>query len=467
MDIPRRLHFVGIGGIGMSGIARVLHNQGYTVSGSDQRLSDITDSLGRLGIAIYEGHHSDNIQEAQMLVISSAVPSDNPEVLAAQQKGIRIVKRAEALGWLFNERKGIAVAGTHGKTTTTAMVTLILIEAGLDPFALIGGEVPEIDSNAIDGSGAYIVAEADEYDGSFLQLNPHIAVATNIDNDHLDYYKSFDDIVDAFGHFLGGVSSDGYIVFCGEDPVLSGLGFENKIKSDIDPSARIRKHLNTNNLISYGYHEGLDWRAADLRLTPAGGYDFEILNHERSLGRITTAVPGEHNVLNAMGAVVAASLCGVPIEASRNVLIRFTGVRRRFEIKGEAGGVTIIDDYAHHPAEVEATLKAARNRYGNRRIICLFQPHTYSRTKLLGPRYSNAFSDVDEVLVTDIYAARESNTWGASVEELCSQISHKNVDPIGSLQEAHAFLTRHLREGDILITMGAGDVYKVGEALLK
>ncbi len=475
MDIPKRLHFVGIGGIGMSGIARVLHNQGYIVSGSDQRPSDITDSLERLGISVYKGHHSDNIGDAQIVVISSAVPSDNPEVVAAQRKGVSIVKRAEALGWLFNERKGVAIAGTHGKTTTTAMVTLILKEAGLDPFALIGGEVPELDSNAIEGSGVYIVAEADEYDGSFLKLSPHIAVVTNIDNDHLDYYKSFDDIVDAFGRFLGGVQADGHIVLCGEDSVLSGLrpGWDHQKDSGASQRRRfeqvetIKEHLKTNNLISYGYSSGLDWRAVDLRLGSSGGYDFELIHKGRSKGRLTTAVPGEHNVLNALGALAAAYICGAPLEASKAVLGRFKGVKRRFETKGEVAGVTIVDDYAHHPAEVEATLKAARNKYRDRRIICLFQPHTYSRTKLLGPRYRDVFSNVDEILITDIYAAREDNTWDASVEELCGQINHKNLTPIGSLHEAEIYLRDHLSDGDVLITMGAGDVYKVGEALLE
>ncbi|MSQ14967.1 MAG: UDP-N-acetylmuramate--L-alanine ligase [Dehalococcoidia bacterium] len=453
MDIPKRLHFVGIGGIGMSGIARVLHDQGYVISGSDQQLSHITDDLQRLGATIKQGHHPDNVGDAQILVISSAVPSDNPEVMEAQRRGLRIVKRAEALGWLFNERKGIAIAGTHGKTTTTAMVALILREAGLDPFVLVGGEVPEMDSNAVSGSGAYIVAEADEYDGSFLKLAPYIAAVTNIDDDHLDYYKTLDNIIGAFGSFLAAVPEGGYIVFCGDDPVLSNLVFE-------------MKYRDTRNVISYGYSAGLDCRAVDLTLGHTGGYDFEVLRGEQSLGRFSTTVPGTHNVLNALAALAVGNICDVPMEVSKSVLKRFEGVKRRFETKGVVGGVTIVDDYAHHPAEVEATLKAARTRYGDRRIVCLFQPHTYSRTKLLGSGYAEVFSCANEVLVTDIYAAREENTWGASVDELCGHIRHEKVTAIGSVQAAEKYLGEHLTDGDVLITMGAGNVYQVGEALL-
>ena len=446
------IHFVGIGGIGMSAIAEVLLEEGYTVSGSDLRLSPITDNLARKGAKIFQGHAAENIGEAGLVVISSAVPSDNAEVLEAKRRGLPVIKRAEMLGRLMADRFGIAIAGTHGKTTTSSLIALILEWAGLEPTILVGGEMIDLGTNAKLGKGRYLVAEADEFDGSFLQLNPRMAIVTNIEPDHLDTYGSFEALIAAFHQFMASVPEQGYIVACSDDPRIRSL---------------LKTPLKAQNISSYGFGPNAEWRATNLKPNAQGGTDFVVERQGERMGYYSIRLPGEHNVANALAAIAASSLLGIEEAKVRQTLASFRGARRRFEIKGEIGGITVVDDYAHHPTEIMATLKAARARFGSRRIICVFQPHTYSRTKFLFREFTTAFGDVDEVVITDIYAAREKDTLGISAADLATAICHPVVRYIGDLSEVAESELERLQPGDVLMTVGAGDVDRVGNLVLE
>ncbi|MBM2826292.1 MAG: murC [Dehalococcoidia bacterium] len=449
----KHIHFVGIGGIGMSAIARVLLEDGYRVSGCDQNLSSITEGLERLGITVHEGHNPSHLQGVDTVIVTSAVKGDNPEIGAALEQGVPVVKRAEMLGRIMEDRYGIAIAGTHGKTTTSSMISVMLLRAGLDPTILVGGEIAELGSNGRLGKSPYLVVEADEYDGSFLHLKPKIAVVTNIDDDHLDYYGDKAAIVDAFYRFMALVPPDGHLVVCSDDLTLASL-------EGVIPSV-------TGNITTYALGLPAHWSVKELRLNARGGTDFLLLHNGVTEGCISLSIPGRHNVSNALAAVAVGHLLGLDMDTVTGALSDFQGAKRRFEIKGEVKGVTVVDDYGHHPTEVKATLAAARERYGDRRLLCLFQPHTYSRTALLMGQFATAFTVADEVCVTEIYAAREDNSWGVSGADLANAIRVPKAVYTAGLEEAADRLAKELRPGDVLITMGAGDVYRAGEMVLE
>lgn len=444
------VHFVGIGGIGMSGIARVLLEEGYRVSGSDLRVSPLTEALVGLGGTVYEGHAAKNIAGADLVVLSSAVPPHNPEVVAAQESGIPVVSRAQILGELMKGRYGVAVAGTHGKTTTSAMIALILMRAGLDPTIVVGGVIPELGSNAKAGKGKYIVLEADEYQRTFLGLSPSVAVVTNIEMDHPDYFRDLEDICQAYLEFVRLVPPEGEIFLCSDDPMAQ----------------RLQEEPHLAEITTYGLGPRARWRAADLAANAAGGSDFRVLASSRPRGEFSLRIPGRHNVRNGLAALAVADYLGIDLMEAGKTLAQFRGVERRFEVKGEASGVIIIDDYAHHPSEIKATLTAAKERYPERRVWAVFQPHTYSRTKALLSDFAASFGDADQVVVTDIYPARESDDLGVNSQKLLAAMNHQGVHYIGALSDVVVMLCQQLRGGDLLITLGAGDIYQVGEEVL-
>ncbi len=474
METPMRVHFVGIGGIGMSALAHILLNEGCEVSGSDLQESDLTRKLVQRGATVHRGHLPEQVGAAELVVVTSAAHQDNPEVVAAHARGVPIIKRAELLGRLMRGKRGVGVAGSHGKTTTTALLACALVEAGLDPTVVVGGEVPELGGNARSGNGRLFVAEADEFDASFLHLRPEVAVVTNIEAEHLDYYKDLPGVVKAFGMFLLGVPAHGHIVFCLDDPILASLQSDRDrpsgSKLNDTESARLGTlltgALQVESRISFGFHPAARWRAERLRTNAKGGIDFTVLADGAVAAEFSLRIPGRHNVSNALGVIAAAQVFGVEVGVLQRVLNGFGGVKRRFQLLGEAMGVTVIDDYAHHPSEVRATLAAARNRFGNRRIRCVFQPHTYSRTKLLEAEYRNAFNDAHAVSITEVYAAREENSWGASGAALAASLDHPLVRFAPELDDAVDHELRSLQPEDVLVVMGAGDVYKVGERVL-
>ncbi len=451
--IPRRVHLIGIGGIGLSAIARVLIARGVQVSGSDQSASPITDELARLGAKISIGHRAENVGDVDLVLVTSAAPADNPEVIEAQRRGIRIDRRYNFFPELTAGKTTIAVAGTHGKTTTTGMIATILADAGLDPDAVIGGVIPELDGNARAGSGEYFVIEADEYDRAFLGLQPKIAVVTSIEMDHPDIYRDVDEVARAFRQFMSLVPSDGLIV---------GYG-------DAERVARELGGLGGTRVVRYGFEPANDWRASDVQSNAQGGSNFVVWHGSTRIGDFELRIPGKHNVSNALAALVVAEHVGIDLTTARETLRRFRGAARRFEVKGEFAGVTIVDDYAHHPSEIRATLAAARMRYANRTIWVVFQPHTFSRTAALLDDFANAFGDADHVIVTEIYAARERDGAGMSGARIVNRmtevigVKHRDVRFIGSLDASADFLIHHLQIGDVLITLGAGDVNRVGE----
>jgi len=469
----KQIHFIGIGGIGMSALARLLLDQGQTVSGCDLHESSITRELAQHGATIALGHSSAHLRNAEMVVITAAVRPDNPEVQHAHAQGIPVIKRAELLGRLMAVKRGIAVAGTHGKTTTASLIAWALVRAGLDPTVLVGGEVPELGGNALSGHGSWLVAEADEFDASFLTLQPEIAVVTNIEAEHLDFYKDLAGVVAAFQQFLQQIPAAGHIVFCLDDPVLAGLESTQDMAHKRDQRELSRGEVllpgvfQTQSMVSYGLRPAARWRAERLRSNPLGGTDFLCVYNGAPYAEFSLRIPGRHNVSNALAVVATCHLLGVAPNVLKDALASFGGVKRRFQVLGEAKGVTVIDDYAHHPTEVRATLAAARQRYQGRPIYCLFQPHTYSRTKLLMALYTDAFQDADSVCITEIYPAREEDVWGVSGADLARSLHHPHVAFTPTLEEAASLLLKTLRAGDVLLVMGAGDVYTVGESVLR
>jgi UDP-N-acetylmuramate--alanine ligase len=444
------VHFVGIGGIGLSAIARILLQRGYIVSGSDLQLSPITHDLIELGAIVHQGHRGENIGRANVIVASSAVPGGNPELVEARERNVPVIKRGQILAWLMKDQYGIAVAGTHGKTTTSAMIALILEKAGLDPSIIVGGIMPELGANAKDGKGQHFVLEADEYDRTFLELSPQVAVVTNIEMDHPDCFTDLTDMSEAFRSFLIQVPAEGFVMACGDDgqvrKVIEALG-EMKVST-------------------YGLKKDVDWRAISLQGNALGGTDFHIMQSGEDKGRLELSIPGVHNVSNALAATGVADHLGLDLAYVRHALRHFQGVKRRFEVKGEAEGVTVVDDYAHHPSEIRATLAAARQRYTRRRIWAVFQPHTYSRTKTLLTEFATAFDDADQVIVTAIYAARETDDLGVGAKDLVEMMTHPQALHIADLSETGSWVSEKLTPGDVLITMGAGDVGRVSEEVL-
>ncbi len=447
-----RIHFVGIGGIGMSGIAELLMNLGYRVSGSDLRASDTTERLVRLGAQVRLGHEAGNIpDDVHVVVVSSAVRPDNDEVLEAHRRKIPVIPRAEMLAELMRVKYGIAIAGTHGKTTTTSMVATVLAAAGWDPTAVVGGRLNSLGSNAKLGSGDFLVAEADESDGSFVTLSPTVAVVTNIDPEHLDYYSGIGQIKETFLHFLNKVPFYGFAVLCADHPNVQ----------DLIPALR-------KTFVTYGFSAQADYRADEVAVEGMGTR-FQISCRGQSEGRVSLAAPGRHNVSNALAAAAVARELGIPFEKVREGLADYRGVHRRFEVRGERGGVVVVDDYAHHPAEIRATLAAAREVWPGRRIVVAFQPHRYSRTHALFHDFLSAFHHADLLFVFDVYPAGEVPIPGTTGEGLCAAIrdhGHRAAVYAGQAAEAEATVREQLAPGDILLTMGAGDVWKLAEGIV-
>ena len=451
LEDRRRVHMIGVGGSGMSALAKVLIESGFDVTGSDLQASRAVESLRELGATVFLGHRAENVGNAELVIVSSAVRADNPELMVAQERGIPVVKRAEALGELTRRQHCIAVAGTHGKTTTTSMIALTLVRAGLDPTFVVGGEVADLGTSAKLGRGKHIVVEADEFDGSFLRLSPKVIVLTNIEADHLDFYGSLDAIERAFAAFVALVPRDGLVLVCADDPLALKVA-----------------RTSTAPVLSYGLAQHADWLAADVQPNSFGGNSYRLYQGDRDRGLVQLRVPGLHNATNSVAALAVAFHLGVSLSSAREALASFSGARRRFEVKGTKSGVTVVDDYAHHPTEVRATLQAARERYPGR-LWCVFQPHTYHRTKSLLGDFASSFSLADRVLVVDIYvpAGREVEDLGISADDLVQAMSHPGGLYIGSLDEAVSALLTELRPGDVVLTLGAGDVYQVGDRLLE
>ena len=444
------IHFVGIGGIGMSGIAEVLLNLGYPVTGSDLRFSDATRRLVDLGAAVTEGHRADNIGAADVVVISSAVRPTNPEVVEARRRGVPVIPRAEMLAELMRLKVGVAVAGSHGKTTTTSMIAHLLAAGGLDPTAVVGGKLNNLGSNAKLGKGEYMVVEADESDGSFLLFSPAIAVVTNIDPEHLDHYGDFETLQRAFVDFVNKVPFYGVAVMCLDHPVVQAM------------LPRIDRRF-----VTYGLSPQADYRADAIE---GGPFEtrFRAWRRGESLGSFRLPMIGKHNVLNALAAIAVADDVGLGMDRVREAFEGFTGVQRRFTLRGEAAGVTVVDDYGHHPAEVRATLDGARLAFPDRRIVVAFQPHRYTRTRDLLGDFATSFNCADRLLVTDIYAASEDPIAGISGESFAEAVrgcGHRDVSHV-----PRADLVARLRDtvapGDLVITLGAGDISQVSHDLL-
>lgn len=445
-------HFVGIGGVGMSGLAQILLASGQPVSGSDLKENRFTDLLARRGAIIFRGHHPAHLRpEVERVIISSAVPRDNPEVQEAERRGLPVWKRGQLLAELMSPKRGIAVAGAHGKTTTTAMIALILVAGGLDPTAAVGGYVPILGSNARYGSSPLFVAEADESDGSFLLLSVEIAVATNVEDDHLDHYGSLEEIVKAFRRFLGQVKPSGTAVLCAEDPILRELAEGLKVSP-----------------LTYGFREGSDFQARAVELRGLGSA-FKVYHRGKPLGALELGVPGKHNVLNALAALAVGWHLGLPLGSVQEGLAGFRGVERRFQILGGNGHIWVVDDYAHHPTEIRATLAAAC-QVGARRMVVVFQPHRYTRTRFLYRQLGEALQKADVVIINDIYAAGETPLPGVTSELIVRSLregGHPAVHYLPTAAETLEFLQKNCRPGDLVLTIGAGDVYRVGEALVR
>ncbi|MBI5577016.1 MAG: UDP-N-acetylmuramate--L-alanine ligase [Deltaproteobacteria bacterium] len=436
----------------MSGIAELLLNLGYRVSGSDLRRSDTTERLERLGAEVRTGHAAGNVpSDGHVVVYSSAVKPDNPEVVEAHRRKIPVIPRAEMLSELMRMKYGIAIAGTHGKTTTTSMVATVLAHAGWDPTAVVGGKLNSLGSNAKLGQGEFLVAEADESDGSFLKLSPTVAVVTNIDPEHLDFYTGIGQIKENFLHFVNKVPFYGFAVLCIDHPNVQ----------ELIPSVE-------KTTVTYGFSAHADYRADGV--VPEGMNNrFRVLRRGEPLGEVALKAPGKHNVSNALAALAVAMELGIPFEKVRDGLAEYGGVVRRFQVKGEKNGVTVVDDYGHHPEEIRATLAAAREVWPDRRIVVGFQPHRFSRTHGLFRDFLSAFHNADLLFVFDVYAAGEEPIPGATGERLCEAIGqhgHKAAVYAGKAVEAQGTIVPRLCPGDIFFTMGAGDVWKLGESLL-
>jgi len=446
------IHFVGIGGIGMSGIAELLLNLGYTVSGSDLKSSDITERLRSLGGVIHEGHAAERIQGADVVVVSSAVRPDNPEVQAAQRASIPVIPRAEMLAELMRLKYSIAVAGAHGKTTTTSIVAAVLASGGLDPTVVIGGKLIGVGTNAVLGRGDFIVAEADESDGSFLRYSPTIAVVTNIDREHLDFYPDLAAIQRVFLEFIDRIPFYGLAVLC----------LDNEPIQDLIP--RIKKRYTT-----YGMNPQADFQIRNV-VVEGRRTRFSVFRRRRKLGRFKLNLPGIHNVYNAAASIVVATELDIPIARIQAALERLSGVQRRLEVRGEMGGVTVVDDYGHHPTEIKMTLQAVRECWPEHRVVVVFQPHRYTRTRALLDEFARAFYQSDVLVVLPIYAASEEPIAGITGQALTERIKahgHKQVLFAEGMTAAVSQVKSLLMPGDFLLTLGAGDVWKVGAELLK
>lgn len=447
----KRIHFIGIGGAGMSGIAEVLINQGYEVTGSDINRSSATAHLEKIGARIHFKHEAGNVQDCQVVVTSSAVKADNVEVLSAREKMIPVIPRAEMLAELMRMKYGIAIAGTHGKTTTTSLVATVLGGGQLDPTVVIGGKLKSVGSNAKMGQSEFLVAEADESDGSFLKLTPTIAVVTTLDEEHMDHYGTLDNLKEAFLKFLNNIPFYGTAVLC-----LDEINIQSLIP-------RLEKKY-----ITYGLLSQADYTARNVTVRGLDTW-FDVFYQGQELGQIHSVAPGRHNVLNTLAAVAVGMELNLTFAVIAEALKGFTGVQRRFEILQDTPALTVVDDYGHHPVEVQVTLRTAKEVWPTRRLVVVFQPHRYSRTQTLLKQFWSAFNDADCLIVTDIFAAGEEPIAGVSARRLADGIKnfgHKNVECIASLSDALDSLSSILQPGDVLFTLGAGNVWELGRDLL-
>ncbi|SHK21350.1 UDP-N-acetylmuramate--L-alanine ligase [Paramaledivibacter caminithermalis] len=446
-----KVHLIGIGGIGMSALAEILLDKGFIVSGSDIKSSHITKKLEEKGIKIYVGHSEDNVVDTDIVVYTSAVANDNPEIVKAKSLDIPVLDRAQMLGNLMSEYKtSIAVSGMHGKTTTTSMISLIFEHAQLNPTILVGGELTEIGGNVKIGSNDFLITEACEYKDNFLKFHPNVGVILNIDEDHLDYFKDFEHIVSTFSKFIKLLPKKGYVIVNNDDYNIRKLL----------PHAQC-------NIVTFGINIDSDFQAKNITFNESGYPSFDVVHKGKALERFTLSIPGKHNIYNALASIATAYTLEAPLDKIKEKLSCFKGTHRRFDILGELNNIKIIDDYAHHPTEIKATLDAAK-KFPHNKIWCIFQPHTYSRTKSLLLDFAKSFKDADRILITDIYAAREKDTGeihSKNLVELIEQEGH-NVAYISSFQEIVRYLKEHAVPGDIVLTMGAGNIYKVGEMLL-
>ena len=445
--MSRSVHLVGIGGAGMSAIARVLHGRGELVTGSDRAISLYSKGLDALGIKVSYGHAAANLGEVDLVLASSAIPLDNIELLTAQEKGIPVMRRDEFLPDLTAGYDTIAVAGTHGKTTTSGLIAWLLLQANLDPSFMVGGILQDLKTNARKGGSSYFVIEADEYDRAFLGLSPKFAVITNVEHDHPDCYPTEEHFREAFRQFSGKVLDT--LVVCQDDPGAASL------KSPAPGR------------ITYGLDPLADWRAEEIRANMAGGSDFLIVEAGETLGLARTRLPGLHNVRNVLGALAVLSVIGVTFSEAREALTEYRGVGRRFQVLGSAAGVTVVDDYAHHPTEIKATLQAAREHYAEADLWAVFQPHTYSRIRALLDGFTQCFDDANHVIVTEVFAAREQRDPDFSGEVIASKIEHPDVRFVPEIEQAALELLREVRTGSVVITLSAGDGNQVGTLLLE
>ncbi len=449
---PEHVHFIGIGGISMSGLAEILLDEGFTVSGSDAHRSELTELLEKKGATVFYGQQASNIIDGiRVVVYTAAVHPDNPELMEAERKGLPVLTRAELLGQMMkNYRYAIGIAGTHGKTTTTSMVTEILLAADANPTVTVGGILNSIGGNFRLGGSEIFVTEACEYTNSFLSFFPNMEIILNVEEDHLDFFKDIKDIRTSFRKFAEKVPEDGLVI----------MGADTACWERIVEGLKCK-------VVTFGRNPGADYQAENISFDEYVRGSFEVIADGENLGRVTLNVPGEHNVYNALAAIALCRALGVDMETIRKGLEHFTGTNRRFEKKGEVCGVTVIDDYAHHPNEIAATLAAAR-RYPHRKLWCVFQPHTYTRTKAFLDQFAEALAAADEVVLADIYAARETDTLGINSGDIAERIEARGTKAhyLGSFDEIEKFILENCVHGDLLITMGAGDIVKVGENLL-
>ena len=445
-----KVHFIGIGGISMSGLAKILLTEGYSVTGSDSKNSEVIEKLEELGAKIYINHHRDNINDVDLVIYTDAIANDNEELLKAHSLGVPVIDRATFLGALMkNYKNSIAVSGTHGKTTTTSMLSTILNRSTLDPTILLGGQLSEINGNIKLGSKDYMLTEACEYKGNILKYFPTMAIILNIDEDHLDYFKDIDHIIDTFVQYGKNLDKDSYLLINKDDP-----GSEKVIKNTL---AKV---------VTFGLNSDCDYRAEDIKFSQEGLSSFTLNIGNKEFYNINLNVMGIHNIYNSLGAITAAHISGLPMEEILTNIQFYTGVQRRLEFKGYYNKVKIIDDYAHHPTEISSTLRALRNSTkGN--IYCIFQPHTFTRTQLLLNSFATSFCEANKVVITDIYAAREKDNGVIHSRDLANAIKSTDAIYLETFEEIETYLIDNLKDDDIVVTMGAGNIYLVGESILE
>ncbi len=463
-EIPARVHLVGIGGIHMSAIARILRARGHEVTGSDLHLSPLTASLAELGVEILDGHRAENVGNANLVVYTSAAHDDNPELIEARRRGIPAIKRAEMVALLQANKKVIAIAGAHGKTTTSSLISVMLTRAGLDPTFMVGGIIRDLGTNAMPGNGPHFVVEADEYDRAFLNYHPYIAVVTNIEPDHMDIYGSPGELQAAFDQFLSQVEDNGYIVACTDSPPVRACP---PIRRALLPLTVGDDMLSPVHVVSYSpTSQDADWTAQNIQQKGIDTLTFVVKYRKHFWGEVETHLPGAHNVANSLAAIAVGEILGLSRQDITACLGEFQGAERRFQTIGEAGGITVIDSYAHHPTEIRADLEAARSRYPGRRIVALFQPHTYTRTVYLLDQFRTCFGGADILFIADTYAAREEPAAGMDARALAGEIDHPAVIYSGTVEDSAHAVADTLRPGDVFLTVGAGNVDEAAPQVL-